>query len=188
MANQKKKPTSATPFVPALGTPPLRTDIVDTDAQGNTTGSVNRQWKAYFSDIHDTVANLSSQATINPTGVQGQTGIGPPGPAGPVGPSGSVGPIGPSGDQGPPGIQGATGLTQAINFLDQTPYPNPLGVTPELLYNEVDQALFAGVEGSDHWVQISAGSVAGVAGGTGPQGLQGITVSQISLIQPIILL
>ena len=71
-------------------------------------------------------------------------------------------------------MQGITGLTQAINFLDETPYPS-LGVTPELLYNEADQALFAGVAGSDHWVQISAGSV---SGGTGVQGVNGITGTQ----------
>jgi hypothetical protein len=89
---------------------------------------------------------------------------------------------------GATGVQGQQGITGIANFLDEADYPAPIlpGVKPKLLWNEDDQALFAGVQGSDSWVQISAGSLQGQQGLTGVQGagftgvqgdtgLQGIT-------------
>ena len=60
-------------------------------------------------------------------------------------------------------------------------FPQPVGVTPVLLWNQVDEALYAGVDLlNDHWVQVSAGvgqsgfsGYSGTVGGVGPAGPQG---------------
>jgi hypothetical protein len=114
------------------------------------------------------------------TGLEGQTGIqGPQGATGLQGQTGIQGPQGATGLQGQTGIQGITGLA---NFIVQTNYPNPLGVTPILLWNETSEALFVGITGIQHWVQISAGSLQGptgmgVPGSTGLQGPTGVGVA-----------
>jgi len=77
------------------------------------------------------------------------------GPQGDIGPQGDTGLIGPQGDIGETGAQGETGI---LNFLDNPTYPAPIGVTPVLLWNEVDETLFAGVTGVGNWVQISSAS------------------------------
>jgi hypothetical protein len=71
------------------------------------------------------------------------------------------------------GITGVQGVTGLANFLDQADYPTGF-VKPELLFNEDDNVLVAGIEGSDHWVQISAGSSGGPTGLQGTQGLTGL--------------
>jgi hypothetical protein len=98
---------------------------------------------------------------------------------------GATGIIGATGFNGAPGTQGVTGpkgTTGLANFLDMASYP-PVGVKPVLLYNETDNALFCGVTGSNSWIQISAGAMAGATGPqgsgstglTGPTGIQGHT-------------
>lgn len=122
---------------------------------------------------------------------------GAPGPRGPVGPRGPQGVpgtsiVGPAGQKGLKGNQGVTGLqgigcrgmtgvsgnTGIANFLDTTAFPSIIGITPVLLFNETDNALYVGVTGADHWIQISAGAQQGATGATGygvtgPQGFTG---------------
>jgi len=108
------------------------------------------------------------------TGVQGTTGI--QGLTGSQGVTGLIGIQGLTGLQGQTGIQGTqgnTGLLGLANFTDATNFV-PLGVTPELLWNETDEALYAGITGIGRWVQISAGSLQGATGQTGIQGQTGI--------------
>ena len=78
----------------------------------------------------------------------------------------------PQGDHGDTGIQGITGLA---NFWQQASYPSISGVTPILLWNEDDEALYVGATGIPNWVQISAGSLQGATGFSGPTGIQGLT-------------
>lgn len=52
------------------------------------------------------------------------------------------------------------------NFLDSTSFPT-INAPPMLLWNEVDEALYAGVTGIGHWVQVS--------GSPGQQGVTGLT-------------
>jgi hypothetical protein len=61
------------------------------------------------------------------------------------------------------------------NFLQETTYPSPIGVTPLLLWQVADEALFAGVTGVAEWVQISAGTRAGATGIQGITGSAGAT-------------
>lgn len=126
------------------------------------------------------------------TGIQGETGLtGQTGPAGgPVGETGvqgiqgetgvqgvrgyrgETGLIGPTGFQGDTGVAGSTGVA---NFLDQTGYlPSP-PVPITLLWNQEDEALFAGTTGIGNWVQISAACLAGSTGVQGQTGVQGLT-------------
>lgn len=98
---------------------------------------------------------------IGQTGAQGYTGV--------LGATGLQGPGG--GDQGNTGLQGMTGLA---NFWENTTYPL-ITVEPVLLWNGIDEALYAGVTGVDHWVQISAGSMSGATGAIGYTGAQGDT-------------
>lgn len=128
----------------------------------------------------------------NDCGTPGTTGVqGPVGPRGPQGVQGTQGPqgaiglqgiqghIGAKGEIGATGIgcRGATGLSGLANFIEADYFPDPIGVTPVLLWNQDDQALFAGVTGVNDWVQISAGSLQGATGlsGVGTTGLQGVT-------------
>jgi len=85
--------------------------------------------------------------------------------------AGCRGDTGIKGGDGPTGLQGITGLA---NWLDTSPYP-ALGLQPQLLWNEDDQALFASINGADRWVQISQGSLSGPTGLKGPTGITGQT-------------
>jgi len=69
---------------------------------------------------------------------------------------------------------GLTGLLGLANFSDRTDWPF-IGVTPNLLWNEVDEALYVGITGIENWVQISSGSLQGVQGEPGATGVAGFT-------------
>jgi hypothetical protein len=111
------------------------------------------------------------------TGVAGETGIqGVAGSTGPEGIQGATGYQGVAGETGVPGRTGVQGTTGLMNFIDSTGFPTLDGVTPVLLWNMVDEALYAGVTGVGHWVQISAGALQGATGiGLGATGVQGAT-------------
>ena len=78
------------------------------------------------------------------------------------GPTGYQGITGVQGAQGITGVQGSTGLA---NFLDRTDFP-VVAAEPLWLWNRVDEALYAGITGIGHWVQISAGALQGATGAT----------------------
>lgn len=92
---------------------------------------------------------------------------------------------GTTGIQGLTGSKGSQGVTGLANFWDLPNYP-PVGVPPVLLWNQYNEALYVGITGVGHWVQVSAGSMQGVTGAagisgstgtsgtTGIQGIQGI--------------
>jgi len=105
------------------------------------------------------------------TGVHGVTGFigltGAQGYTGAQGITGVVGVTGLAGFTGLIGLTGSQGTTGLVNFLDIPTFP-AVGVTPILLWNEVDEALYAGVTGVGHWVQISSGSLQGATGAQVP--------------------
>jgi hypothetical protein len=84
------------------------------------------------------------------------------------GPTGLVGSTGAFG--GPPGATGVQGLA---NFYDLSTFPTVVPVT--LLWDRVDEALYAGMTGYGHWIQISAGSKQGATGLNGTNGINGVT-------------
>ena len=98
------------------------------------------------------VTGISHWVQISGNGSQGLTGLRGPG----------------GGDQGHTGLQGVTGFEGLANFIEDPLYP-PIITEPIFLWNTTDEALFAGITGINHWVQISAGSE------KGDQGLQGVT-------------
>jgi collagen type VII alpha len=97
------------------------------------------------------------------TGAQGLTGVAG---LGVTGVQGLTGPVG----SGVTGIQGTTGLA---NFIDRSDWPS-IGVAPILLWNQLDEALYVGVTGVSHWVQVSAGSQQGTTGSEGKGSATGI--------------
>ena len=119
-------------------------------------------------------------------GTSGYSGSGVSGYSGLSGYSGYLGYSGYSGYSGS-GISGASGYsgsgisgysgykgdTGVANFVDRYDYPTFSPV--QLLWNETDNALFAGVSGSDHWVQISSSSTQGLPGISGYSGFNGIS-------------
>jgi hypothetical protein len=166
---------------PALGVPPiLLWNSTDEALYVGVTGV-------------DHWVQTSSGSAQGLTGIQGATGpygfTGLQGAQGDTGVIGQTGPLGQTGVRGPTGPQGNTGVkgvTGLANFWENATYPL-ITVEPVILWNNVDEALYAGVTGVDHWVQISAGSFqgntgargfTGIVGSTGLQGAQGNTGAQ----------
>jgi hypothetical protein len=151
--------------------PPLNSPVID-----QKTGCFTYVWQAWFDQLSQDAAAVSGVNSViaginssygNVTYDSSSNMITIPG----SNPGGGYQPVSPL---MLPASQGATGLQGLGNFVDQVEYPSDF-VKPEFLYSESDQALFVGVQGSEHWVQCSAGSVAGNPGAEGSTGLQGLT-------------
>jgi len=146
-------------------------------------GNMNWPWAKFFDDLSDSTASGGTGS-----GAQGETGVqGLPGADGAAGPQGSTGIQGLDGQdgiqgqtgvQGETGLAGYTGLIGLANFIEADFYPDPITFTPEFLWNQNDEALFVGVTGINHWVQVGSGSPGqtGVQGETGIQGHTGMGV------------
>jgi hypothetical protein len=95
-----------------------------------------------------------------PVGFKGETGT-----------QGHTGSQGETGAQGYTGLQGSEGTTGLANWITESVYPTGVVNIPLLLWNLVDDALFAFITGMDSWIQISSGSK---IGSTGLQGATGV--------------
>lgn len=126
---------------------------------------------------------IVGQTLVGATGVAGPTGTQGPAGQGYAGMTGVQGPTGPGGGdpgvtgvQGETGVQGFQGVTGLANFIDSTALPQLFEVQ-SLMWSQTNEALYAGITGIGHWVQISAGSTQGATGWqgmTGPRGFTGV--------------